>query len=222
MFGANEDKLALVGTFISKATKVPTSVSGVAISEDSGHTWRISQINVPTGYTRYGAFPSEKVWYVTSGIWADSAAAVSGEHRLSRGYSVTKSGLKYSAPVRSTNETLSATDWFGSVQKTTDGGLTWSEVFVIPSTDLLYFNQISCSSESQCVAVAEGDTASGGYRVAAYLTTDGGATWTQTLDAADVGLTGAYMSSPTEGWLAGTTKSRGEVEVAWPFIFQLL
>lgn len=211
VFGPNQDRFALVGSFLTKTSKGPSSVAGVAISEDSGLTWRISQIDVPVGYARYGAFPSDKVWYVSNGIWADSAS-VDGEHRLSRGYTVTKSGVKQSMPVRSVNETVTATGWFGSIQKTTDGGLTWSEVFSIPSSDLMYFNAISCSSETQCVAVAEGDAATGGYRVAAYTTTDGGLTWTQTLDAPDVGLMGAYMTSSTEGWLAGSVKSRVSVD----------
>jgi photosystem II stability/assembly factor-like uncharacterized protein len=49
------------------------------------------------------------------------------------------------------------TGWFGAVTKTTDGGATWTKVFSTNlETDYLYFNGISCSSESHCVVVAEG------------------------------------------------------------------
>ena len=75
------------------------------------------------------------------------------------------------------------TGWFGSIAKTIDGGVTFNTVFQSDlTTDYYYFNSISCSSESHCVAVAEGDDAiNGGYLVLAYVTFDGGLTWENTL-----------------------------------------
>jgi hypothetical protein len=73
-------------------------------------------------------------------------------------------------------------------------------------TDYIYFNAISCVSESKCVVVGEGDDAAGGYLVVAYTTLDGGATWEKTLSANDVGLAGAVWASDSEVWLVGTSK----------------
>jgi hypothetical protein len=43
----------------------------VAYSKDAGKTWNLSS-NVPIEYVRYGAFPTEDIWYISSGIWGES------------------------------------------------------------------------------------------------------------------------------------------------------
>ena len=46
--------------------------------------------------------------------------------------------------------------WWGAISKTTDAGQTWQTVFHSQPSDVYYFNGISCSSDTHCVAVAEG------------------------------------------------------------------
>lgn len=109
----------------------------------------------------------------------------------------------------SSNTTVTdASGWWGAIHKTTDGGATWSTVFESDPSDTYYFNSISCSSESHCVAVAEG--ADYVTDCKAFVTFDGGATWTDNLvgvvPADSVSLMGSAWSSETEGWLAGTAK----------------
>lgn len=62
----------------------PASGNGVARSTDGGDSW--TMFNVPAGYARYGAFPSENTWYVASGIWGDDPEAIEsgrpGAHSL--------------------------------------------------------------------------------------------------------------------------------------------
>ncbi len=65
--------------------------------------------------------------------------------------------------------------------KSTDGGKTFTEVFKSELTDKYYFNGIDCSSESHCVAVAEGYDSAGSTAVFAFVTFDGGNSWTNTL-----------------------------------------
>jgi hypothetical protein len=80
LFGSKLENFALVGSFAVTNPNggKPASVTGVAISEDAGATWSVSG-DVP--YARYGSFPTDKTWYVASGIWGSSGAA--SQHVLS-------------------------------------------------------------------------------------------------------------------------------------------
>ena len=65
--------------------------------------------------------------------------------------------------------------FIATIQKTTDGGKTFTNVF---SDDTFDFNQIDCIDENTCFAAGEGDT--GAY---IYSTFDGGKTWTAAVTA---------------------------------------
>ena len=94
--------------------------------------------------------------------------------------------------------------------KTEDAGQTWTNVFHSNEEDMYYFNGISCSSESHCIAVAEGDDYIG---CKAFVTFDGGATWEDTLTTSGVvpttavSLIGVDWVDDNEGWLVGTEKN---------------
>jgi hypothetical protein len=110
--------------------------------------------------------------------------------------------------------------WFGSISKTVDGGRTWSTVFASnPKTDFFYFNNIACSSETHCVAVAEGDdAATGGSTILAFVTFDGGITWENTLQSVDpnvVSIMAAAWVSDSEGWLGATMKDRNKLSAVF-------
>lgn len=178
------------------------------------------------------------MWYVSSGIWGNDPAAASNAAHL-RGTTdpslqaihslhpfalsarahvrgVATGGVEFrernpKTPPRSADN--STTGWFGSISKTTDGGKTFQQVFSSNlETDYWYFNSISCSSETHCVAVAEGDDAvTGGYASLAFVTFDGGVTWTNpltsdVLPSGMVSMMGSAWVSDTEGWLGGTMK----------------
>jgi len=82
-------------------------------------------------------------------------------HRFSSRMHLDKRGYSYNELPQG-NSTVGATGWFGAVSRTTDGGATWTEVFTTDlATDYLYFNGISCSSETHCVVAAEGYNADG-------------------------------------------------------------
>ncbi|CAE7534200.1 unnamed protein product, partial [Symbiodinium microadriaticum] len=70
--------------------------------------------------------------------------------------------------------------WWGTISKTTDAGQTWQTVFQSDPSDTYYFNSIACSSDTHCVAVAEG--ANYVTDCKAFVTFDGGETWTNTLE----------------------------------------
>ena len=96
------------------------------------------------------------------------------------------------------------TGWFGAVSKTTDGGKTWTQVFLSGlENDSFYFNGIACSSDTNCVVVGEGDDANGSISVA-FSTFDGGATWQKTIAGTDASMMGVDFVSETEGWVAAT------------------
>lgn len=67
IYGSKLENFALVGSFAAPDPNggKPTSVTGVATSQDAGATWTVSG-DVP--YARYGAFPSDNTWYVASGM----------------------------------------------------------------------------------------------------------------------------------------------------------
>lgn len=284
--------ISLVGSFLIPTTQnndsnmgvattnKPTHAYGVARSTDGGNSWNVSSI--AEGYCRYGSFPSEKVWYVTNGMWgSDPTAPLSARvyphsfnanramdnaarslqpyplsSRVTMGGIASTGGMQFHLHERTAREvarlrrqrrhgisitsndnsgatagfnsaltdatTGSATDsgWFGSISKTMDGGKSWKTVFTSdPKSDFYYFNSISCSSESHCVAVAEGDdTETGGSIIRAYVTFDGGETWSNTLAANEVvdtdvvSIMAASWVSETEGWLGATMVQQIEAE----------
>jgi len=203
--GSDDSVLGAVGSF----KKGKSFVSGVA-TVSSGKVESIFEIPTDT-LLRYGAFPSSNVWYVSGGSWpADDTVSLSESEfalskRVSLNHDTRNSKINYGhkRKLQSSNET-----WSAEIQKTTDGGKTWTNVFTAdPATVNYYFNQISCSTESQCVVVGEGNDANGTPLVVVYTTTDGGATWTQTLN--DVGsiysLTAVNMIPNTNlGWMGAT------------------
>lgn len=106
------------------------------------------------------------------------------------------------------------TGWFAKISKTTDGGMTWSTIFMSDlNKDYYYFNGISCSSETHCVVVGEGeDATSGDPLVVAYTTFDGGNTWEKTLETNDYGLMGVATVGDNEVWLAGSGMNGRKVD----------
>lgn len=214
-YGTDRSKFAVAGSWSTTDpnTGKPTSVSGVAYSVDTGASFSISN-NIPAGYVRYGAYPSDSTWYVASGIWGNDPASANKigrplSARVHYNDATNQATFDFDSQIqhhkyRDTN----STGWFGAVSKTTDGGNTWTQVLSTNlETDYIYFNEISCGSESNCVVVGEGDSADGGYLTVAYTTVDGGATWEQTWSSTDVSLMTVKFTSASEVWIVPTKKT---------------
>jgi hypothetical protein len=198
------------------------AVNGVCVSFDAGKTWTHADIRVDASHygARYGAFPSESTWFVSSGMWPSdesrAAPSLRDPTRLSKYISAVPASKSASASfatdrlaLKGTKPTLrgqrsgddNTTGWYGGISRTTDGGKTWTQVF---TTDLFYFNQIHCADVNTCMAVGENDD--GAFAVS---TTDGGATWNQVLTAASgTSLVAVRMISATEAWVSGGAQSR--------------
>lgn len=204
-FGKNGESLALVGSFaVNNGGKIPVNVNGVVSSVDSGDTWTVSS-PIPSGYSRYGAFPSDNTWFISSGMWGEDPQANSTSVQFSSRVHVDKEGKYSFVDKRRVGD--SVTGWFGAVSKTTDGGKTWTEVFSSDREhDYYYFNGISCGSENNCIVVGEGDDASGKPLVVAFATFDGGKTWEKTFTSNNVGLMSVKFVSENEAWMAGADK----------------
>ena len=206
------DQIGLVGSF--STAKGQPFVSGVGHSADKGETWTVS--SVPGGSVRYGAFPSSDTWYVSAGMWGADATAVGAtsgslSSRLSYHQHDDLTYHLHEHPYNATATTpvKDENGWWGKIFKTSDAGATWENVFSSGANDHYYFNSIACSTTDRCVAVTEGD-AKDDFR--AYVTQDGGKTWTNTLTNAvkpddQVSLMGAGWVSELEGWVAGASKS---------------
>jgi photosystem II stability/assembly factor-like uncharacterized protein len=184
-------------------------VNGVAFSKNG-----MDYTNYDWGFTgseyalpRYGAFPSETTWYVAGGTWpeSDSAMYTNNEgvftadqvHARSKYLHISKKTGSpiMTAPQRTAGDANNT--FVAAIQKTTDGGATFTNVFV--DVGNFYFNQISCTDENTCFAAGEGDV--GAF---IYATTDGGANWeVQLTAAAGESIVALKMLSATEGWAAG-------------------
>jgi hypothetical protein len=233
-WGEDGENLALAGAFDvanPNGGKQPLSVQGVAYSTDAGTTFTVSS-NVESSDIRYGAFPSPTTWYVSQGMWADSEedvlvkklgkesnrwAEYSDYHRLNSRVKVHKQtgrmvvDFNRGQPIKETNTT---TGWWGGISKTTDAGKTWSQVFITnPTTDYIYFNQISCFTVDNCMAVAEGEDGQGNPLVAVYTTFDGGANWEKSFSAPNVmSMMGSVVVSGKVGWISGSGYSGRTME----------
>lgn len=210
------EQIGIVGSF--STGKGEPFVSGVGHSADLGESWTVSA--VPGGSVRYGAFPTSDTWYVTAGMWGEdlanpSSTETSSSIKLSsrvmqeKGMFKLLDGLEGNRTTTSSQSRMEDNGWWGKVFKTTDAGETWENVFSSGVDDHYYFNGISCSSADRCVAVAEGHAVDD-FR--AYVTTDGGASWTNALTNSVkpddmVSLMGAGWMSDSEGWVAGASKS---------------
>jgi hypothetical protein len=178
------------------------TVSGVAVSKNGGRDYQVMRTtpfqNAPSAYPRYGAFPSENVWYVSCGTWAASKAKRDGEIELSKLISVNEKTKQFSFR----NETLApASTYAGEILKTTDGGATFTSVHTILGSD--YFNGIHCATEDVCMVVAEGSSGSGSV----WGTKNGGESWERLLQDPEagpgVGLFDVKMLSESEAWAVG-------------------
>jgi len=235
MFNGNSNSMAAVGNLaiLPSSGLSPGSVSGLAVSTDgAGEVWSAIQVMDETS-CRYGAFPSENTWYISAGMWntdqtaSNSTVSDSAKwhiksdtgfgHRLTKNIHIGERSTKKvhrgvkQAPVKGKGD--STTGWWGSIYKTTDAGATFTNVYNSPADALWYFNMISCGSESTCFAAAEGDN-----YVGLWVTTDGGANWTESWTSTEgEGLMACKMTSATDGFFAPTIKNGRVAET--PFYY---
>ncbi|KAJ9468047.1 hypothetical protein DIPPA_34527 [Diplonema papillatum] len=204
---------------------------GVSVSRDDGLTFSgkwLPRDFAPEAPPRYGAFPSEKVWYVTGGMWPNTTQAsqaggkvVALNSRLSfdgRSGAVTRRWA--SAANNQAAAAPNSTQYAGMIAKTTDGGETWTKVF--STAGKFYFNGISCATESLCIAVGEGFADDGSTAPGAHVmrTEDGGSTWSEVYvyGASTHGsATAVTMLSETEVWV-GTTFAQSTLKAGAQFI----
>lgn len=212
------DSFGCAGQFV---TSRGGGFSGVGVSTDGAAAeWNLYPVEGATSM-RYGSFPSATTWYLTEGMWNTNETVshglrafehlVDGEREMSS--FLTLGGRKSRHAHMSSVRDDSASGWFGNVWKTSDAGKTFTKVFSTAPSDMWYFNQISCSSETNCVAVGEGQSSDGTSLTLAVVTNDGGATWTKTEFGSDyASLMAAKMVSDTEVWIAPLQAGRGKFQ----------
>eukprot|EP01059_Diplonema_ambulator_P013222 TRINITY_DN23745_c0_g1_i1.p1 TRINITY_DN23745_c0_g1~~TRINITY_DN23745_c0_g1_i1.p1 ORF type:complete len:517 (+),score=154.24 TRINITY_DN23745_c0_g1_i1:46-1596(+) len=195
--------------------------AGPAISRDGGitfkgHWW--PKDFAPNAPPRYGAFPSNTTWYITGGEWPQaptpppSAGTADDLFPLTSRVSFNRRTGKYVTRERKIADGVATPppgymgNYTAVIAKTTDGGATWERSFY--NTGNYYLNQISCASETVCMAVGEGFSDDGSDAPGVHiLKTEDGKTWNEiyVFGAATAGSAVAIqMVSATEAWVAAT------------------
>jgi len=69
--------------------------NGVAVSVDGGKTFKFNNVSALVTDSRYGAFPSRDVWYLSAGMWGSATPKDENvAHELSAHINVNKNGKK--------------------------------------------------------------------------------------------------------------------------------
>lgn len=195
--------------------------NGPAITTDAGQTFNYFDTGLDgiEFAARYGAYPSDKTWYIAQGSWVTAGYAKNFPNANSTEIEVQKymkswevnehvrvhkiGNNKHKVEVSSPK---GKTIRYGAISKTTDGGKTFKKVY--DTKGEAYMNQISCSSTEICTAIASNPDSPKVIR-----TDNGGATWTTIMTApqsnTDVSLMGAKMLSDDEIWISGGTFQQG-------------
>jgi hypothetical protein len=204
-------------TFFAVGQPIQTNqsivIGGVAVSHDGGANFQYVPSTTLMTQARYGAFPTNRIWYVSAGNWPSSAAeraedqhllATSGVQTIRRSQRL--STVQHGSSIKHVVEfepKQGDDPYVAQIVKTTDGGATWKSVFF--QNNSFYFNQIACNDERNCVAVGEAgkDSPTPGARV--WTTSDGGESWENTYYSADPhnSLMAAFAVGGSEYWVGG-------------------
>jgi len=196
--------------------------NGVAVSTDSGATFVFINISTLKTESRYGAFPSAKVWYISAGEWPDNDDGDTNDritnnqknNNHKKSFQLTKritvggdKHSQYSVTMNERNGDIIDNGWKAQIVKTTDGGVTWTSLFFDEGN--FYFNQIDCADSEHCCAVGEADQSSlPGIRI---YCTDDGTTFNQVFfnGDADYSIMAIQSISLLEYWASGGDMSPG-------------
>lgn len=194
--------------------------NGVATSE-SGAKWQNIDIgaNGTIYRSRYSAYPTEKTFYVTAGVFPTATPSQSESEvhqqfqRVGRNVTSMKSVFTFHddrVTVDPVNCSQDASNCFSAgVFKTADGGVSWKQVYDNTNTGQnVYPNDIDCIDALNCVAVLEGASCH------ILVTNDGWATWNETHTDFDPACSLMYVDyvSAEEVWVAGGHLARLDFE----------
>ena len=209
-FDANQDA-KVIGSSSFGVTGQMGKTLGVGYSENGmDYNYFDWQYSDNTVLPRYTAFPSSTTWYVAGGTWPATPSAMfvrnDGVFRSDEVKSITQNihivkktkEVLFQSPLTRGQSYTNDNDTFVAViQKTTDGGKTFTTVF--EDTGRFYFNEIDCLDENTCFAAAEGDV--GAF---VYGTTDGGKTWNAVVTAqAGESIVALTCTDSNTCWAAG-------------------
>jgi len=182
---------------------------GVALTKNGGISFKGYNAGLFTE-ARYGAFPTDDIWYCAAGEFPSNNSTQSPLRKTEFMNENGKIIRNYVPPTEPMTDGYAA-----QITKTEDGGKTWKTVFAENGT--FYFNGIDChpSDPKTCCAVGEASgSADAGARI--YCTYDGGESWNRTAyypstSSKGYSLIDIRFASDTEAWAIG-----GELESVAP------
>jgi photosystem II stability/assembly factor-like uncharacterized protein len=187
--------------------------SGVSISHDGGKTFEDHAWGTTWTSVRYGSFISKTTGFLSGGQWPQDPSYTEKEdmskprlvHRLSQRVHLVEDRVTMKRSLVKVDPVFTVTednDFKAAVQKTTDGGKTWSTIF--NHTGTFYPNGIQFVSEQVGWFVVEGQEPTTNASVAYVMgTTDGGKTWNKQLSVDGGGLFGVAFYNEKRGWAYG-------------------
>lgn len=217
-----EGKFAVAGQHYPEGV-VGSFFNGPAITTDAGKTFTYYDTGLDgiQFAARYGAYPTDKTWYIAQGSWVSAGVENDFLNANSTDIDVERYMKSWRANERVTVHKIGndkhkinikneiprgKTIRYGAISKTTDGGKTFKKVY--DTKGEYYMNQISCSTTEICTAVAENPDSALVIR-----TENGGQTWqtvmTNPESKTDVSLVGCKMLSDDEIWVSGGTFQQG-------------
>ena len=182
---------------------VLSEYDGLQYSEDGGLTWRKIEVDVSLNLFEHLQFINENIGFVVGRLFHNGFSynvlckTIDGGENWTTIYQAAQMNNDFNNYYFLDAYNGFVTSHSGKIQKTSDGGNTWTDVLVTNNTDVVG-TKISFVNNQVGYLSSYDDVAKKGYL---YRTNDGGNTWEIDLELDDEYITNFYFSDAENGYL---------------------